>query len=142
MSNMADDRAEILAALEEAASGLTYMSESDFPLEPFVWTRAEVGADAMTPDALRAVTKQAADVPIEAVDFQAFFEPATREEEWYGEEEKAMAAGFRRLVETLETRLTDLTVSRVGEGPQKAVYVVGKTPAGDFAGVLTHVVET
>jgi len=142
MSGMEDERAGILSALAETSRGLYYMSESDFPLEPFVWTRAEVGADEITPDALLVFIKQAADTPIETPDFEAFFAPATQEEDWFGEEETAAAQGFQRLVETLQTHLTDLKVYKVGKEPQKAVYVVGKTHGGDFAGVITHVVET
>jgi hypothetical protein len=35
---------------------------------------------------------------------ETFFRPATKEEEWHNDEEKAQAARFQELVETLKRR--------------------------------------
>jgi hypothetical protein len=132
---------ELLTQLKEKVKGLLYMSEADFALRPFVWEKAKVGTDAMTAQTLAAYRKISADKAVEEVAFADFFAPMTKDESWHGPEEKASAEGFRQLVQALQSNLTDLKVFKVGDA-KKDVYVIGKTPEGDFAGVTTKVVET
>jgi hypothetical protein len=132
----------LLPELEERTRGLLYMSENDFPLEPFLWPKAQIENETLTSDALLQLTRHRKGTPVEELDFEAFFEPVVAEEDWFGPEEKQAAAGFRALVTWLETHLTDLRVFKIGSEPKKEVYVVGQTAEGDFAGVITQVVET
>jgi len=44
-------------------------------------------------------------------------------------------------VETLKSHLTDIKVYRLGERSID-VYIAGKTPSGDLAGLSTKVIET
>jgi hypothetical protein len=132
----------ILAELEKAADGLLFPSESDYPLQAFLWLRSEVGAGALvTPEELLKYKGYAADTAVEAVDFERFFRNVIQEEDWHEEEERASARRFRALVETLQRNLSDLKVFKVGRR-KRDVYVVGRTPADDFAGFSTTVVET
>jgi hypothetical protein len=132
---------ELLDLLKAKAKGLLTMSESDYPLKPFVWERAKVGAETMTAQTLTAYRKIPEVKPIAEVDFAAFFAPATKDESWHGPEEKASAEGFRQLVAALQANLTELKVYKVGDA-KKDVYIIGKTAEGDFGGVTTKVVET
>lgn len=131
----------ILKTLRDATKGLLYTSEADKPLKAFLWPKAEVGAEEMNPETLRAGRKIGAKVPIQERTLDAFFAPMVKPQGWHGEEEKAMAAKFQALVEMLRTELGGVRVFRVGEG-RVEVYVVGKTTEGDFAGVSTQLVET
>jgi hypothetical protein len=51
-------------------------------------------------------------------------------------------AKFAALRQTLEGQLSGVKVYRVGDEPEKEVYVVGKAADGRWAGLKTTVVET
>lgn len=48
---------------------------------------------------------------------------------------------FQTLVTKLKDNLTDIKVYRLGT-IDIDVYIVGKTPSGDLAGIFTKVIET
>ena len=131
----------LLKQLQQEAKGLLYTSESDAPIQPFVWTKAEVGADTLTPDVVRHWKKLPTGQKAAETKFADFFAPMTTSQSWYGDEEKATMQKFQQLVKTLQANLTDLRVYTFGDAKQE-VYVVGKTASGDFAGVHTQAVET
>lgn len=126
--------------LREESKGLLYMSESDYPLEPFVWSREKVGADRLTSETLAHCLRSTEG--IETMDFETFFAPMTEEEDWFGPEEKETSVRFQQLARTLKENLAELTVYKVGEKAEQEVYIVGKTTSGDYAGLKTRVVET
>lgn len=137
-----DTRAQTLIQQLTALSiGLLYMSESDFPLEPFVWTQENFGDSEATPESLARFLKEPENTPIESPSPEVVWEPMTIEEEWFGEEEKEAARRFQALKAFINETLTDLKAFKVGE-VEKAVYILGKTPEGDFAGIKTTVIET
>jgi hypothetical protein len=49
---------------------------------------------------------------------------------------------FDKLLQVLREQLSGVTVYKLGDEAEKAVYVVGKTADGQWAGVKTTVVET
>jgi hypothetical protein len=49
---------------------------------------------------------------------------------------------FDALAKTLQEQLSGVKVYRVGEEPERQVYIVGKGPDGRWAGLKTPVVET
>ena len=129
---------EILSELARAADGLLFMSESDYPLEPF-----RLDATRGEPDhaRLRQLAGAAPDAPVEVTTPEKFFAVASGEQPWKGEAELSTARRFRRLLRVLEAELTDLRVYRVGE-INIAVYVLGRSPSGSWLGLSTRVVET
>ncbi|MCP6761907.1 MAG: nuclease A inhibitor family protein [Fischerella sp. CENA71] len=127
----------IVDQLKSAADGLFMMSESEYPLEVFLW---ETKAPA-TPEKVLQQTNHSPDTPVKVVGVDDFFSVATTEEDWHGEEEKETVAKFQALVQTIKDNLNNPQVYRVGE-IEIDVYVVGETPAGNLAGVSTKVVET
>ena len=127
---------QLLEALKEATRGLTFMSESDYPLEVFDWGQA-----APTPEFLRGLDNSAPDAPIETRTAPEFFRAATSEPDWKGAEELAVAKKFQTLLRLLEANLSDLKVFRVGT-INIPVYVVGRSADGSWLGVSTRVVET
>jgi hypothetical protein len=69
-----------------------------------------------------------------------FFRSATEEQDWFGPEEKASAAQFKKLENTIASTLNDVKVYRVGQ-VEIDVYILG-TCGNDCVGLSTKVVET
>jgi hypothetical protein len=128
--------AQLIEAMKEATRGLTFMSESDYPLEVFDW-----GQTAPTPEFLRGLDDSAPDAPVETRTPAAFFRAATSEPDWKGADELAVAKRFQKLLRLLEENLADLKVFHVGT-INMPVYVVGRSASGSWLGVSTRVVET
>lgn len=121
--------------LKKLTRGLSFQSESDFPVKPFF----EKGNGRKS---LKA--SDLSQQPAKPVNFESFFANATADEDWHGPEEKESARRYRELVKALKSELADIKVYKAGKsrGAEFEVFVVGKTPDGDFAGVTTKVVET
>src|SRR5687767_8620022 len=100
---------QLLEKLREATRGLTYMSESDYPLEVFDWGETEP-----TPEFLRSLGGSDAGAPVETRTPADFFRSATTEPDWKSAEELATAKRFKALLRLLEGNLKDLKVYRVG----------------------------
>jgi hypothetical protein len=136
---MTDQKTSLADRLRRATDGLVYQSESDAPVEPFFmtgWTGTDV-----TGEAIVAFTKHDSATPVAEVPFDDFFADLVEVQDWYGDEERATARRYRRLVRLLKGALSDLKVFKVGER-NLDVYVVGRTESGEFAGVATKAVET
>ena len=134
---MTKTNSEILELLKRASDGLLMMSESEYPLEAFLWS----ATPPATPEKVIQQTNHPQDTPIKIVGFDDFFQVATTEEDWHGEEEKATVNKFKTLVQTIKSSLKNPQVYRLGEIEIDA-YIVGETPTGDLAGLSTKVVET
>ncbi len=128
---------QLLNKLREATEGLTLMSESDYPVEPFRWE----GVTSLTPEFLRGLTGHDPSASVEELALADFFRAATSEPDWKGEAELASARRFQALVRLMEENLEGLRVYRVGT-INMPVYVVGRSAAGNRLGVKTRVVET
>lgn len=123
--------------LDEAARGLMFMSESDFPLEVVCWHNVS----DVTPEYLRALAGEDSPVPVEEISAEEFFRPAASESEWKGAAEIDTARRYQKLLRLLNERLKDVKAYRVGT-VNAAIYVVGRSPRGEWRGVSTRVVET
>jgi hypothetical protein len=126
------------AALQQAAAGLTYQSETDAPWQAFHWPDAEVGPTA---GGVREQGRHKKGAKVEEQTVDEFFSPLTQDQDWYGEEEKAQAAKYRALFTAVKQLLENSKVFRVG-GRKQTVYVVGQAPEGGWAGLKTTAVET
>ncbi len=129
--------ASLSDGLKSLTEGLSYQSESDYPVEPYA---REAGKGAPSAEEF-AAGREGEDAAVRELDFDSFFSNATQEQDWQDEEARARAKRFQALVEFLKSNLKDVKVYRAG-GVEADVYVVGKTETGDFAGVKTKVVET
>jgi histidine triad (HIT) family protein len=119
----------VLDGLKRASKGLLWPSETDAPLEPFVW---DAKGDKLTD---KQVLKQAgaeADAPVEQINLADFFRTVPPEDK----------AKFDKLAQTLQEQLSGIKVYMVGDEPEKEVYIVGNTKGGQWAGLKTTVVET
>lgn len=121
-------QAPVLPVLQKATEGLRYTSETDAPLEPFLW---QDGAK-LTKKHLLELAGAEAGTRVEEEPVGFFFQTVPPED-------KAM---FEQLAAVLGEQLSGVKVYKVGNQAEKQVYVVGKTSDGKWAGLKTTVVET
>ncbi len=129
---------EITEKLKQSSADLLMMSESDYPFEVFFWTAQ---ANNLTTQELLQLTNHPQDSPVEEVALDYFFRNCAYEQEWHDEQQKQNVKKFQTLVQTLKDNLNEIKVYRIGT-IDIDVYIVGKTPSGDIAGLSTKVVET
>jgi hypothetical protein len=120
--------------LENAASGLLMMSESDYPFE-YLNTNERQLNDAL---ALKLAQK-----PEGTAVTQTTIEHLLRNmiDPTSGSVNLATSQRFQQLMATLKQELTNLTVYRVGD-VQVQVFILGLTADGTVAGMRTMLIET
>lgn len=133
---MTTDKSTLLQAIGEAANGLLFPSESDFPIEPF-----EYGDQKPTPAGLLEKLGKDASTDVEEMTLAALFEGLTSAPDDASDNEKASAARFANLLGVLEQNLKEIQVYRVGK-VDIDLYVIGLEQSGTWVGVKTKVVET
>ena len=126
---MADDAA---AAIQRAAAGLEYPSESDAPFDPVRWDPAAGDPSPATVGALGGKGKRKAR-PVEDVPVDEFFAALADTDD---------GVKFKALEEALRKVLSDLRVYRVGGRPKVDLYVLGRAASGEWLGLHTTSVET
>ena len=133
---MNKDDESLLRNLKRLTRGLTFMSESDYPVEPFLQEATRQDAQDFV-----ASKKTDANASVSEVDFDNFFGGAPQEQDGQSKEARTQARRFQSLVRLLKDNLSDTKVYKVGD-VEADVYVIGKTASGSFAGVTIKVVET
>jgi histidine triad (HIT) family protein len=118
----------VLDALQKASKGLVFTSETDAPMEPFVWQNG----GALTHERLLKLVGAEKDTSVEEESLEDFFRAVPKEDR----------AKFQPLVKVLKEQLSGVKVYKVGDEAERQAYVVGKTKTGQWAGVKTTVVET
>ncbi len=116
-----------LKALQAAAKGLLFPSETDAPIEAFAWPG---GDGPPTEAALRAGAKIATDAVVEKGTLAQLTKTIPKD----------VRPDFKPLLDELG-KLSGVAVFRVGEITID-VYIIGRTADGQYAGVKTKVVET
>jgi Nuclease A inhibitor-like protein len=128
---------KIIDQLREASQDLLFISESEYPFEVFQCQ----SKDSLTASKILSLTKHPANTPVEVISIDKFFTVAVTPQDWHEDEEQAIVHKFQRLVTIIKETLSNVQVYRVGTGLLD-VYIVGKTPSGDYVGLSTKVVET
>jgi hypothetical protein len=129
---------ETVSALQRAAEGLTYQSETDSPWTAFRWPTAQ---GEPTGAAVRQQGRHRPDAPVQEQTVDEFFAPLVQEQDWFGDEERATAAKYQALLDAVKRYLKGPKVVRVGSR-KIAVYIVGTANEGGWAGLKTTAVET
>ena len=127
------DNDVLMHRITEAVEGLVYISGSEAPLTPFIWPGAEL-PNGVGVQSLRVYLGLPEGVPITIIDTDTFFDGMFSTGNSRVTPFRDKMANLHRL---LSQRLSDLTVFQIGVGSAD-VYVVGKTDAGDYAGVSTQ----
>jgi hypothetical protein len=118
----------VVDALAKASKGLMFPSESDAPLEPFLWD----DGGKLTEGRLREAAGAEEGATVEALSLDDLLRTVPSEDR----------AKFDKLAAAVKQQVSGVKVYMVGDEPEKAVYVVGKTSDGKWAGLKTSVVET
>ena len=126
----------LLKDLKAACRSLTFISETDADVVPFITSSP---ASKSLRSFLKALDVSSTDV--EEIAFEEFFERLTREREWFGEPEKKRAERFSSLRDVLAKHLRDLRVIRIGR-IRIDIYVAGISASGRLVGVETKAIET
>ncbi len=116
------------------------MSESDYPFEVFVWD-IKSAANSLTPQQLLRHVRRAPDTSVETLEVDRFFARATRVQDWHDESQAQEVRQYQKLVKRLQEMLQQVLVYRLGT-VEVDIYIVGKTPSGNWAGLSTKAVET
>ncbi|MHC0061636.1 nuclease A inhibitor family protein [Nostoc sp. UIC 10890] len=130
---------EITEKLKQASDGLLMISESEYPFEVFLWSNQ--AQEPMTAQKLLQLAGHPQETSVEEVELDYFFRNCAQEKEWHDEIQQQNVPKFKSLVKILQDTFTDIKVYRIGT-INIDVYIVGKTPSGDLAGISTKVVET
>jgi hypothetical protein len=126
-------------ALADAAAGLVYSSESDYPFEPFA--AAKPNEWPMPPRAFARSVGEADAVPATERSLGDFLARHIETSDPYDTRAQAIRPRYEALKGELETRLRDVRVYRVGIVRIRC-YVVGLDDAGTLSGLRTTAVET
>jgi hypothetical protein len=130
---------ELYETLSKAINGLFYQTELDYPFEVFIWENTKETPIDKTEILKR--TKGSPEDNIEEFDFNHLFSTPTMEQDWHTSEDKERVARFRNLVKVLKKNLTDMKVFRRGR-IYIDVYITGKAPSGNIAGISTKQMQT
>jgi hypothetical protein len=125
---MAAKKHPVVEALQKASKGLQFTSETEAGFEPFLWQ----DGDKLTRQRLLELAGAEKGTAVEEDTLERFFHGVPPEDK----------AKFDKLAKALQGQLSDIEVYKVGDEPEKDVYIVGKTKDGKLAGLKTTVVET
>ena len=123
--------------LKEACAGVTYLSETDADVEPFLGGKVEVLNTQSFLETIGVSKKE----PVEVTGARQLFERVSKIQEWHTASQKTNGEKFAALRKLLESNLSGLRVFRVGR-IQIDIYIFGIDPDGNLAGVRTRAVET
>lgn len=123
--------------LEKAAEGLLFISETD---APFQYVELP-GATELTPDAIRAALGEPETTPVSERTLDKFLAGHIEKADPADPVAQANVKDFQALKKALRKELEGVTVFRVGD-VQLRYYIVGTTPEGTVAGLVTEAVET
>ncbi len=130
---------EIFERLHEAVKGLLWTSESDYPFEAFIWEFGE--KISLGNEIVLKITKHSLETTVKVVEFERFFRGVITERDLHNPEEAKIVIRYQELVWMMNQYLHDLKVYRIGE-IEIDIYIVGKTPTGDYGGLATVSIET
>lgn len=121
------------------SSDLMYPSESDEKIEYY---EIEVSTDERLSLAnFRMYNGIRPEIEIEEMDFELFFKPLVKMEDWFGEDEKKWAEDSLKLKQQMSDRLKDIQILKVGK-IEIEVYLFGKSEECKWEGIKTKLIET
>lgn len=126
---------QILPLIED----LRYPSESDEAVEYFEMEYTT--AESISVQEFKMFNGIETDKEVEAIAIEDFFEPLTRVEDWFGEEEKKYVDNAIKLQALLTEKLTDIQVLKIG-AVEIDVYLFGIYKENKWIGVKTILIET
>ncbi len=135
-SETARDRLKII---RQAAAGLLWTSESDFPFEVFSWPKKD--RETIAAENLLARIDLPLNTPVKTRQIEDFFAPAIRDRDWHDEGDKEIVQKYRHLLATIEQNLKNTKVYLVDEVEIK-IYIIGELSDRDWGVLFTKAIET
>lgn len=135
---MNDATSNLIASLQALTQDLLWISETDAPFEIIQWQNQ---SNQLTNEQLLKLTGHSVDISVEVIEVDDFFSAAIAEQDWFGDEEKAIAKRYQELIFLLKQHLNQLKVYCIGE-INIDIYIVGETESGEIVGLATKAVET
>lgn len=126
---------QILPLIED----LRYPSESDEAVEYFEMEYTT--AESISVQEFKMFNGIEPDKEVEAIAIEDFFEPLTRVEDWFGEEEKKYVDNAIKLQALLTEKLTEIQVLKIG-AVEIDVFLFGIYEENKWVGVKTILIET
>jgi histidine triad (HIT) family protein len=126
-----------LAELKKLTAGLSYLSESDAPLEAVSYAAP---AGELTDAELLKLLGEPAAAKVEKVELTLFLRSHTADDGVLGDVK--LANKFKALQLYLKQELDGTQVYRIGAEPQLHAYALGRTAEGKLAGFKTVLTET
>lgn len=120
-------------------SHLMYPSESDEKIEYFEMEVSTI--EKLSLANFRMYNGIRPEIQIEELDYELFFKPLIKIENWFGDDEKKWAEDSLKLKLLLTEKLKDISILKVGE-VEIDVYLFGKAEECKWAGLKTKVIET
>jgi Nuclease A inhibitor-like protein len=146
-----------ISILEAACAGLLMPSESDYPLETFVWpTTMTTGGGGTASTVLPISATQLLqrigqddneDTLVELTTLDDLFANIAFEQDWYDDIQRQQVVRFQALLQTIRAQLGQIQVFRVGTIDIQ-VYIIGRLLHGStgeddmIGGIKTKLVET
>jgi hypothetical protein len=130
---------DLINILSEASGGLLFISELDYPFEVFVWNNTK--ETKINKDEIFKLSKCKPEDTIEDFDFEFLFSIHTMDQDWHSPEDTKRVAQYRNLVKVLKENLQDIKVFRRGR-IYIDVYIAGRAPSGNIAGISTKQMQT
>lgn len=138
----------ITAQLASITEGLYYMSESDYPFDIIETDMSRDIINPASPTPEEILTEYLGNMGIENPSIEKrslgdFFRNSTRKYEGMTEEELAVVERFQAVVDFLTAQCGEnIEVFKLGNEPEKEVYIVGLNNEGEYIILKTKVVET
>jgi hypothetical protein len=129
---------EIVRALEEAASGLLFPSETDAPIAPLELTLKDAQGDELSPEALLGAQGLPEGTRVETLSAEELFAPFLEA----GDDDSQK---YQRLLAILNGELTGVRAYRAPTRDDPTtidVFILGRHSSGAWIGLKTRVVET
>ena len=130
--------AELSSKLEPITKDLLWLSESERKISDITLGTA---GPKLSVSQFRKLLGEDSKVPVEKLSIDDVFRGQIPETDGLGGPLDANATQMRQLKQVLQENLQDLQAFKVGL-IERDLYIVGRTTAGELAGVVTRVVET
>ena len=130
---------QFVDALRRLCTGLLYPSETDAPIDVYVWNTAEKGA--MTYDNIAFDLHHPEDVLISESEAEEFFEGVTEVYDWHTPEEIEETKQYQELKQVFFDNVSKPVQLWFSEN-KVDVLVIGRTSDGNYVGLRTFIVET
>lgn len=127
---------ELFNQLETECRDLIYISETDSPVEPFMFDEMNLFLDDVARESEENFPGKT-----ERKGFDEFFDRLTTDREWHTESKKKQTERFRNLRRLLADNTSGREVIRQGD-IRIRIFAFGSTPEGKVYGVKMISVET